>query len=153
MLILYLPFGKLFHIIERPASLGVELYYAVGRRAGHEDLRPLRPTRSAWQMQVEDVKKALNGVGYNFWLPEEGHHWQDYCARCKRVIRATAYTGLTGRAWVNSGGLQQRALRHRRPRPCRKLPADRRRGTRRPHAPAYRRDGGQPSDDTMATSY
>ena len=24
------------------------------------------------QMQVEDVKKALNGVGYNFWLPAGG---------------------------------------------------------------------------------
>src|SRR5690349_8606569 len=105
MLILYLPFGKLFHIIERPASLGVEVYYAVGTEQGERlCARCGRPFGLA--LQVEDVKKALQGVGYNFWLPQEGHHWQDYCARCKRVIRAEAYTGLTGRDWVNSGGLR-----------------------------------------------
>jgi hypothetical protein len=106
MLILYLPFGKLFHIIERPASLGVEVYYAVGAEQGEKYCarcgRPFGLT-----LQIEDVKKALQGAGYNFWLPEEGHHWQDYCARCKRVIRANAYTGLVGREWVNPGALQQ----------------------------------------------
>lgn len=103
MLILYLPFGKLFHIIQRPASLGVELYYAVGAEHGMKNCaRCGRPF--GMQMHVEDVKQALNGVGYNFYLPEEGHHWQDYCARCKRVIRAEAYSGLSGRGWVNPGG-------------------------------------------------
>jgi hypothetical protein len=103
MLILYLPFGKLFHIIQRPASLGVEVYYAVGaQEPAMICARCGRPFGIA--MHVEDVKTALNGVGYNFWLPAAGHHWQDYCARCKRVIRAEAYTGLTGRDWVNAGG-------------------------------------------------
>lgn len=106
MMILYLPFGKLFHIMERPASLGVELYYAVGTEHGMKlCARCGRPF--GMQMHIEDVKQALNGAGYNFWLPQEGHHWQDYCARCKRVIRATAYAGLAGRGWVNPGGTQQ----------------------------------------------
>ncbi len=106
MLLLYLPFGKLFHIIERPASLGVEVYYAVGTEQGMRNCaRCGRPF--GMQIQVDDVKQALNGVGYNFWLPQEQHHWQDYCARCKRVIRAEAYTGLSGRGWVNPGHLQQ----------------------------------------------
>lgn len=106
MLILYLPFGKLFHIIQRPASLGVELYYAVGAEQGMKNCpRCGRPF--GMQMHVEDVKSALNGGGYNFWLPEEGHHWQDYCARCKRVIRGEVYSGLAGRGWVNPGNLQR----------------------------------------------
>ena len=106
MMILYLPFGKLFHIIERPASLGVELYYTLGPQAGMKTCaRCGRPF--GMQMQIEDVKQALAGAGYNFWLPAEGHHWQDYCARCKRVVRATAYTALTGQGWVNPGGTQQ----------------------------------------------
>lgn len=106
MMILYLPFGKLFHIIERPASLGVELYYKIGSEQGMKNCaRCGRPY--GLELHVEDVKTALNGGGYNFWLPEAGHHWQDYCARCKRVIRAGAYAGLAGRAWVNPGGLQQ----------------------------------------------
>ncbi len=106
MLILYLPFGKLFHIIQRPASLGVELYYAVGTETGMKNCaRCGRPF--GMQIHVEDVKDSLKGVGYNFWLPEEGHHWQDYCARCKRVMRAEAYTGLSGRGWVNPGNLPQ----------------------------------------------
>lgn len=106
MMILYLPFGKLFHIIQRPASLGVELYYAVGAEKGMK-LCPRCGRPFGMEMHVEDVKLALNGGGYNFWLPEEGHHWQDYCMRCKRVIRAEAYVGLAGRAWVNPGNLQQ----------------------------------------------
>ena len=106
MLILYLPFGKLFHIIQRPASLGVELYYAVGAEQGMKNCaRCGRPF--GMQLHVEDVKSALQGAGYNFWLPQEGYHWQDYCARCKRVIRAEAYTGLSGRNWVNPGQLQE----------------------------------------------
>lgn len=106
MMLLYLPFGKLFHIIERPASLGVELYYAVGAEQGMKNCaRCGRPF--GMQTHIEDVKKALNDVGYNFWLPQEGHHWQDYCARCKRVIRGEAYAGLAGRGWVNPGHLQQ----------------------------------------------
>jgi hypothetical protein len=106
MLLLYLPFGKLFHIIERPASLGVEVYYAVGTEQGMRNCaRCGRPF--GMQIQADDVKQALNGVGYNFGLPQEQHHWQDYCARCKRVIRAEAYTGLSGRGWVNPGHLQQ----------------------------------------------
>ena len=59
------------------------------------------------QLHVEDVKSALRGGGFNFNMPEEGVWWQDYCARCKRVIRAEAYTGLAGRNWVNPGQLQQ----------------------------------------------
>lgn len=105
MMILYLPFGKLFHIIERPASLGVEVYYAVGPQQGMKICaRCGRPFGMA--LHVDDVKQALADAGYNFWLPEEGHHWQDYCARCKRVIRATAYAGVSGRGWVNPGGAQ-----------------------------------------------
>jgi hypothetical protein len=104
MMLLYLPFGKLFHITQRPASLGVELYYAVGTDQGMKNCaRCGRPF--GMQLHVEDVKTALNGVGYNFWLPQEGHHWQDYCARCRRVIRGEAYTGVAGRTWVNPGGV------------------------------------------------
>ncbi len=106
MMILYLPFGKLFHIIQRPASLGVELYYAVGAEKGMK-LCPRCGRPFGMEMHIEDVKQALNGGGYNFWLPEEGHHWQDYCMRCKRVIRAEAYVGLSGRGWVNPGQLRQ----------------------------------------------
>lgn len=106
MLIIYLPFGKLFHIIQRPASLGVELYYTVGAEQGMKNCaRCGRPF--GMQLHVEDVKSSLRGAGFNFWLPQEGHHWQDYCARCKRVVRAEAYTGLSGRSWVNPGELRQ----------------------------------------------
>jgi hypothetical protein len=106
MLLLYLPFGKLFHIIQRPASLGVELYYAVGVEQGMKECaRCGRPF--GMNLHVDDVKRSLKGVGYDFWLPQEGHHWQDYCARCKRVIRAEAYAGVAGREWVNPGGVQQ----------------------------------------------
>jgi hypothetical protein len=106
MLILYLPFGKLFHIIQRPASLGVELYYAAGAEQGMKTCaRCGRPF--GMQLHVEDVKSALKGGGFDFNLPQEGVWWQDYCARCKRVIRGTAYAGQVGRGWVNPGHLER----------------------------------------------
>ncbi len=106
MLILYLPFGKLFHIIQRPASLGVEVYYAVGAEQGMKTCaRCGRPF--GMRLHVEDVKGALLGAGFNFNMPQEGVWWQDYCARCKRVIRAEHYTGLARRGWVNPGGVQR----------------------------------------------
>jgi hypothetical protein len=84
----------------------VELYYAVGAEQGMKMCaRCGRPF--GMQMHVQDVKSALRGGGFNFYMPEEKVWWQDYCARCKRVIRGTAYAGSAGRGWINPGNLQR----------------------------------------------
>ncbi len=42
--LLWLPFGKFFHIFQRPAQLGVSFYKDVGRQDRAGQLPPLRPS-------------------------------------------------------------------------------------------------------------
>lgn len=113
-----LPFGKFFHIIERPATVGIELYWRTGEgtamqrcaRCGEE----FAPARF-----IQDLKKTLDNVGENYTLREapapvgakEAQReetapleiatstlwWQDVCPTCKRVMRAQANLAALGR--------------------------------------------------------
>jgi hypothetical protein len=117
-----LPFGKFFHLIERPATVGIELYWRTGEgtamqrcaRCGVE----FAPVRF-----IQDLKKTLYNVGENYTLRETplptdaastqkdiGSSgtaaeekatgtlwWQDLCPTCKRVMRAQANLAALGR--------------------------------------------------------
>jgi len=119
-----LPFGKFFHIIERPATVGIELYWRTGEgtemqrcaRCG-EEFAPVR--------FIQDLKKTLNDVGENYSLQKTTESvqlaqsqatpvdkavetngasaqstgslwWQDICPTCKRVMRAQANLAAIG---------------------------------------------------------
>jgi hypothetical protein len=119
-----LPFGKFFHIIERPATVGIELYWRTGEgtemqrcaRCG-EEFAPVR--------FIQDLKKTLSDVGENYSLqrttePQQRVQpkadivedttgavdrplmstgslwWQDICPTCKRVMRAQANLAALG---------------------------------------------------------
>jgi hypothetical protein len=86
-LLLYLPFGKLFHIVQRPLSLGVSFY----REAGREGKRAhcLRCGQDyASHMHVADLKLVLDQLGFNyrFATPEGEIHFQDICPPCRRRL-------------------------------------------------------------------
>lgn len=116
-----LPFGKFFHLIERPATVGIELYWRTGgntpmqkcARCGEE----FAPARF-----IQDLKHTLYEVGENYTLnrapaqpfgvsPEEPPvksspeaeqatstlWWQDLCPSCKRIMRAQANLAALGR--------------------------------------------------------
>jgi hypothetical protein len=116
-----LPFGKFFHLIERPATVGIELYWRTGEgtamqrcaRCG-EEYAPVR--------FIQDLKKTLFEVGEDYTLREaplersaaeqpidqprkattelketEALWWQDLCPRCKRVARGQANLAALGR--------------------------------------------------------
>lgn len=104
-----LPFGKFFHLIERPATVGIELYWRTGEgtemqtcaRCG-EAFAPVR--------FIQDLKKTLLNVGEDYTLREDvlaqqsaestgtlqeqqatsTLWWQDLCPSCKRVARGQA---------------------------------------------------------------
>jgi NNP family nitrate/nitrite transporter-like MFS transporter len=81
--LLYIPFGKFFHIFQRPAQLGVKLY----QKAGMEDSGAIClrcGERYASRMHVEDLKKVLPQVGFNYSMPGLVASWQDLCPACKR---------------------------------------------------------------------
>jgi hypothetical protein len=88
----FLPFGKLFHIVQRPASIGVELYQ---NRSAHltQATCPRCGTIFAGQMWIDDLKTVCAELGYDYRM-KNGHTLQDYCPRCKRVMRGIAYAAL-----------------------------------------------------------
>lgn len=81
--LLYLPFGKFFHIFQRPAQLGVKLY----QQTGAEDSGAICERcgeRYASRMHVEDLKKVLPQVGFDYSMSGPVGNWQDLCPACKR---------------------------------------------------------------------
>lgn len=92
--LLYIPFGKFFHIFQRPANLGV-VYY---KREGAEG--PQQPCAScgepfASQLQMGDLKDVLPAVGFDY-SRADGGSYQDLCPRCRRKVVALAQSRAVG---------------------------------------------------------
>jgi NNP family nitrate/nitrite transporter-like MFS transporter len=92
MTLFFLPFGKLFHIIQRPASIGVELYQERSEEM-EQAVCPRCGTMFVGKMWLDDLKTVVDKLGFDYQL-ENGNTLQDYCPRCKRVARGLAYAGL-----------------------------------------------------------
>lgn len=87
--LLYLPFGKFFHIFQRPAQLGVKLYQSAGDRdEGAHCARCGR--RYASRMQIDDLRRVLPQLGFDFRVPPPAGTWQELCPECKRISLASA---------------------------------------------------------------
>lgn len=87
--LLYLPFGKFFHIFQRPAQLGVKLY----QEAGLHDPGALCARcgqRFASRMHIDDLRAILPQVGFNYTVPGAAGSWQELCPACKRKTLSTA---------------------------------------------------------------
>jgi nitrate/nitrite transporter NarK len=91
--LLYLPFGKLFHIVQRPAQIGVKLYQDASAARGGAVCPRCRET-FAGAMQIDDLREVLVELGFDYHLPSEAGHWQALCPRCKRRTVATAQLRL-----------------------------------------------------------
>jgi hypothetical protein len=95
--LLYLPFGKFFHIFQRPAQLGVKLYQAVG--AEDEGAVCARcGCRYASRMQIEDLGRVLPALGFDYRIDGPASTWQGLCPPCKRASLATAQLRLKDEA-------------------------------------------------------
>jgi hypothetical protein len=81
--LLYLPFGKFFHIFQRPAQLGVKLYQQAGAE-GSGAICARCGERYASRMHIEDLKKVLPQMGFNYSMPGPVSNWQELCPTCKR---------------------------------------------------------------------
>jgi hypothetical protein len=93
--LLYLPFGKFFHIVQRPAQVGVKLYQEVGAREA-----PAVCARCgqgfASRMQIDDLRDVLGELGFDYRMRGPAGHWQAVCPACKRKSVATAQLRLKG---------------------------------------------------------
>lgn len=104
--LLSLPFGKFFHIIERPASIGVTLYQTVNQDVEHYGKQPQtgRCKRCHQELPseqfVQDLKGVLADLGQNYDLGNNQGVLQEYCPTCKRVLRGEAYYELMGNRFL-----------------------------------------------------
>src|SRR5262249_19666455 len=90
--LLYLPFGKFFHIFQRPAQLGVKLYQAEGNSdPGSRCIRC--GERFASRMHIQDLKTVLRELKFDYTLGDS-RTWQDVCPACKRKSLATSHLRL-----------------------------------------------------------
>lgn len=96
MTLFFLPFGKLFHIIQRPASIGVELYQERSQEMP-QAVCPRCKTEFIGQMWIDDLKQVVDKLGFDYRM-ENGHTLQDYCPRCKRIMRGLAYAGIADKS-------------------------------------------------------
>ncbi|HWP56019.1 MAG TPA: hypothetical protein VN476_17945, partial [Pyrinomonadaceae bacterium] len=88
--LLWLPFGKFFHIFQRPAQLGVSFYKDVGRReAAAECRRCGAPFTSL--LHAEDLIKVERQLGYDYEIRNSPvEHYQWICPPCRRALVALA---------------------------------------------------------------
>jgi MFS transporter, NNP family, nitrate/nitrite transporter len=91
--LLYLPFGKFFHIFQRPAQLGVKVYHDAGD-VGAGAICPRCRTRFASQMHVDDLRALLPQLGFDYGIDGPAGHWQALCPPCKRKSLGVAQLRL-----------------------------------------------------------
>jgi hypothetical protein len=99
--LLYLPFGKLFHIFQRPAQLGVAFYKDAGIRGEQARCgrchQPYAPSA-----MIRDLMIVERELGFSYEIPEEpgANHYQQICPPCRRALYGLAQGAL----WNRSAG-------------------------------------------------
>jgi hypothetical protein len=82
--LLWLPFGKLFHVFQRPAQLGVSFYKDLAERSERAACRRCGAPHAA-AMMVSDLVEVERALGFAYEL-EGGGHYQEVCPRCRRAL-------------------------------------------------------------------
>ena len=91
--LLYLPFGKFFHIFQRPAQLGVKFY----QHAGESDPGTACARcgqRFASRIHIDDLKRVLPRLGFDYRIAGPAGTWQELCPACKRITLSRAQLRL-----------------------------------------------------------
>jgi nitrate/nitrite transporter NarK len=92
MTLIWLPFGKLFHIFQRPAQLGVSFYKDAGTRGEQEHCRRCGAPFAS-QMMVRDLIEVERELGFRYEL-SGGGHYQQVCPKCRRALFGLAQGAL-----------------------------------------------------------
>jgi len=90
--LLWLPFGKLFHIFQRPAQLGVGFYKDAGKM-GEQALCIRCGTAFAPAMMIADLTTVERQLGFTYDMTG-GQHYQQVCAKCRRALFGLAQGAL-----------------------------------------------------------
>lgn len=91
--LLWLPFGKFFHIFQRPAQLGVGFYKDVGARS--EQARCKRCDREyASAAMIRDLITVERELGFKYETSGGASHYQQICPACRRAMFGLAQGAL-----------------------------------------------------------
>jgi hypothetical protein len=84
--LLWLPFGKLFHVFQRPAQLGVSFYKDAAERG--EKARCARcQAEYASAAMMRDLTTVERELGFRYELNRPAiQHYQQICPRCRRAL-------------------------------------------------------------------
>jgi nitrate reductase gamma subunit len=106
---MYIPFGKLFHIFQRPANLGVAYYKRHGDE-GPQQTCARCGEEFASRLQMTDLKEILPEVGFDYSIgaasassdagsagsADSNGNYQDHCPSCRRKLVALAQSSAVG---------------------------------------------------------
>jgi hypothetical protein len=95
--LLYLPFGKFFHIFQRPAQLGVDFYKRAGTEGEQASCTRCGQSYGS-RMHVEDLKAVQAALGIRYQMAD-GAHYQNVCPACRRKNLALTQDSL----WKSMG--------------------------------------------------
>jgi len=97
-LLLYIPFGKLFHMFQRTCSLCESRYKKVGEAGQRAHCRRCGGDFAS-QMHVDDLKTVLDELGFDYrFAGAQGEvHYQDICPACRRALLALNQGRTVGR--------------------------------------------------------
>jgi hypothetical protein len=95
--LVWLPFGKFFHLFQRPAQLGVSFYKDIGRTSEQARCRRCgQPFASA--MMVRDLETVERELGFSYEMNDgPSAHYQQVCPKCRRALFGLAQ----GRMWAD----------------------------------------------------
>jgi nitrate reductase gamma subunit len=95
--LLYLPFGKFFHIFQRPAQLSIDFYKRAGARGEQAKcMRCSAPFDSL--LHITDLTRVERELGIRYELESQAHY-QSVCPPCRRKTLALAQ----GELWLRAG--------------------------------------------------
>jgi len=99
--LVFIPYGKFFHVVQRPASVGMQMYAELNGRDGRRPCarcgEPL-----ATDAFVGDLQATLAELGqdYRLAVTHGAKHLTELCPRCKRVMRAEGYFAVSGKSFA-----------------------------------------------------
>ncbi len=91
--LLWLPFGKLFHVFQRPAQLGVSFYKDAAERGEQARCRRC-DAPYAGVVMVRDLITVERELGFRYELKGRAEHYQEICPRCRRAMFGLAQASL-----------------------------------------------------------
>lgn len=106
--LLWLPFGKFFHIIQRPAHLGVMFYKDFGKETPQACCKRCGEAFAS-QLQVDDLMIVERRLGFTYETDREDvPHYQQICPKCRRAMFGLAQGAIWNPDVYTNAGIAPR---------------------------------------------